>query len=292
MNTRVRVPGRGWAYTGAILGGLVSIAANVAHSFIPPHGSPADWAPRARRRGRRRGLAGVPVRRGGDLRPGPVAARCQLAPAALGRACCRSRRSPAFVSYRHLSGLLAHYGEEPIIYYVGPLAVDGLMVMATGALMATSRHRTHHRHQHHRRRPCPHRPPHPPHPGGPVVPTVSPSPTVAAAAPVSPAVAVPTPAAGGASDHPTPPDPHPGGSGRRVPAPVPAPPAPVRARPRTRLPGRHRPPPTLLSPRRTLPARTCRFRPPCSPGPVRWPPSTGPSTARRSPPGSWPCGSR
>jgi hypothetical protein len=40
------------------------------------------------------------------------------------------------VSYRHLSGLLAHYGEEPIIYYVGPLAVDGLMVMATAALAA------------------------------------------------------------------------------------------------------------------------------------------------------------
>jgi hypothetical protein len=47
----------------------------------------------------------------------------------------------ALVSYRHLSGLLAHYGEEPIIYYVGPLAVDGLMVMATGALLATGRYR-------------------------------------------------------------------------------------------------------------------------------------------------------
>jgi hypothetical protein len=42
----------------------------------------------------------------------------------------------AFVSYRHLSGLLAFYGEEPIVAYVGPLAVDGLMVMATTALMA------------------------------------------------------------------------------------------------------------------------------------------------------------
>src|SRR4051794_40160184 len=37
--------GRGWAYTGAIAGGLVSVAANVAHSFIPPHGVPADWTP-------------------------------------------------------------------------------------------------------------------------------------------------------------------------------------------------------------------------------------------------------
>jgi hypothetical protein len=45
----------------------------------------------------------------------------------------------AFVSYRHLSGLLAHYGEEPIICIVGPLAIDGLMVMATAALLAGRR---------------------------------------------------------------------------------------------------------------------------------------------------------
>jgi hypothetical protein len=37
----------------------------------------------------------------------------------------------ALVSYRHLSGLLAFYGEEPIVCVLGPLAVDGLMVMAT-----------------------------------------------------------------------------------------------------------------------------------------------------------------
>ena len=41
------------------------------------------------------------------------------------------------VSYRHLSGLLAFYGEDGITSTVGPLAVDGLMVMATGALLAT-----------------------------------------------------------------------------------------------------------------------------------------------------------
>src|SRR5207302_2448766 len=43
--TRSDRSGRGWAYTGAIAGGLVSIAANVAHSFIPPHGAPATWTP-------------------------------------------------------------------------------------------------------------------------------------------------------------------------------------------------------------------------------------------------------
>src|SRR4051812_21446984 len=39
--------GRGWAYAGAILGGLTSIAANVAHSYVPPQGSPARWQPQS-----------------------------------------------------------------------------------------------------------------------------------------------------------------------------------------------------------------------------------------------------
>jgi Protein of unknown function (DUF2637) len=134
-------PGRGWAYVGAVLGGLVSIAANVAHSFIPPHSAPAGWTPEV---GAVIGaivwpvflfiaveiLARVTWPQGiwwGLLRFGG------MLPVAL---------VAAFVSYRHLSGLLAHYGEESIVYYLGPLAVDGLMVMATGALLATSRHRT------------------------------------------------------------------------------------------------------------------------------------------------------
>src|SRR5215510_7445293 len=47
MNPTVLNPnaGRGWARTGLVLGGLVSVAANVAHSFIPPHGAPEGWHP-------------------------------------------------------------------------------------------------------------------------------------------------------------------------------------------------------------------------------------------------------
>jgi hypothetical protein len=141
MTTRVKVPGRGWAYTGAILGGLVSIAANVAHSFIPPAGTATTYrTPEpgaiasaivwpvflfiaveifARVRWQR-GVAWLLARWAGML---PVAGLAAL------------------VSYRHLSGLLAHYGEEPVVYFMGPLAVDGLMVMATGALLATGRQR-------------------------------------------------------------------------------------------------------------------------------------------------------
>ena len=112
MNGRVQVSGRGWAYAGAILGGAVSIAANVAHSYVPPAGTPR-WTGRRSRRG--------------------ASARCS------GRSRCswRSRSWPgiawptgrrwvavrflgllpvalvaAVVSYRHLSGLLAFYGED------------------------------------------------------------------------------------------------------------------------------------------------------------------------------------
>jgi hypothetical protein len=131
--------GRGWAYTGALLGGAVSIAANVAHSYVPPAAAAAaGWAPQPgavlgavfwpvalfvaietlARTGWPAGLRWVALRYLGLL---PVAAVAAL------------------VSYRHLSGLLAFYGEDPLTVRIGPLAVDGLMVMATGALIATAR---------------------------------------------------------------------------------------------------------------------------------------------------------
>ncbi len=128
--------GRAWAYTGASLGGAVSIAANVAHSFIPPANAAPSWSPEPgavvgaivwpvflfvaveilARVAWPTGLTWQAIRWAGML---PVAAVAAL------------------VSYRHLSGLLAFYGEEPIVCVLGPLAVDGLMVMATGAILAT-----------------------------------------------------------------------------------------------------------------------------------------------------------
>ncbi|MBB5870578.1 hypothetical protein F4553_003957 [Allocatelliglobosispora scoriae] len=126
--------GRGWAYTGTILGGGISIAANVAHSFVPPAGAPDTWAPNpgavagsivwpvilfiaveilARVRWPE-GLWWSVMRFGGML---PVALVAGL------------------VSYRHLSSLLRFYGEDAIVSILGPLAVDGLMVMATSALL-------------------------------------------------------------------------------------------------------------------------------------------------------------
>jgi hypothetical protein len=132
--------GRGWATTGAVLGGLVSVAANVAHSYIPPAGHTGIWHPEP-------GAVIISivwpvflfiaieilVRIAWPRSIGPTLAKwAGLLPVAL---------VAAFVSYRHLSGLLAHYGEEPIVTVLGPLAVDGLMIMATAAILVTS-HRT------------------------------------------------------------------------------------------------------------------------------------------------------
>jgi hypothetical protein len=133
--------GRGWAYTGALLGGAVSIAANVAHSYVPPTGAPAGWTPQP---GAVIGsifwpvflfiaveiLARVVWPTGGWwalLRFGGLLPIAVVAGA---------------VSYRHLSALLAYYGEDPLTAVIGPIAVDGLMVMATGALIVTGRHLT------------------------------------------------------------------------------------------------------------------------------------------------------
>jgi hypothetical protein len=136
-----RTSGRAWAYTGVALGGLVSIAANVAHSFVPPDEAPAGWSPE----------------------PGAVVGAIVwpvflfIAVEILARTAWPNGRIwwsvrwtglvpvalvAALVSYRHLSGLLAHYGEEDLVVWLGPLAVDGLMVMATGALLATGGHHT------------------------------------------------------------------------------------------------------------------------------------------------------
>jgi hypothetical protein len=132
--------GKPWAYLGAILGGGVSVAANVAHSFLPPSGASPSWSPEPgavvgavvwpvflfiaveilARVYWPAGKAWLVLRFGGLL---PVAGVA------------------AFVSYRHLSGLLEHYGEEFVVVLVGPIAVDGLMLMATGALLAIN-HRT------------------------------------------------------------------------------------------------------------------------------------------------------
>jgi hypothetical protein len=122
------IKGVRWAYLGMGIGGAASILANVAHACLPEH-PPAGsviaaafwpvalfvtieilaknaWPSTAR---------WTLLRWGGTL---PVAA------------------VTAVVSYRHMSGLLAAWGEDPLTATIGPIAVDGLLIMSTGAIVA------------------------------------------------------------------------------------------------------------------------------------------------------------
>ncbi|GAA2844056.1 hypothetical protein Acy02nite_68780 [Actinoplanes cyaneus] len=128
--------GRGAAYVGTMLGAVVSIAANIAHTFIPPEGAPADWTPKV-------GAVLISI-----FWPVALAVVVEvfarvpwprtwwawlvrvvgLAPVAA---------VAAVVSYRHLSGLLSYYGEDPIAVRFGPIAVDGLMLISTVAIIVT-----------------------------------------------------------------------------------------------------------------------------------------------------------
>ena len=127
----------GWGYAGAVLGGLVSIAANVAHSYVAPTGAPVSWRPAT---GAVVGAVFWPIALFIAIEilartSWPTGARwvfirfAGLLPVAL---------VAAIVSYFHLSGLLVHYRESALIAHLGPLAVDGLMIMSSAAVMATT----------------------------------------------------------------------------------------------------------------------------------------------------------
>jgi hypothetical protein len=129
--------GRGWAYAGAVLGGAVSVAANVAHSYVPPAGAPPSWEPML---GAVLGAVFWPVAlfvaieilartAWPDGLPWKIVRLGGLLPVAV---------VAAVVSYRHLSGLISYYGEDDLTATVGPLAVDGLMIVASAAIVAST----------------------------------------------------------------------------------------------------------------------------------------------------------
>jgi hypothetical protein len=128
--------GRTWAYLGAALGVALSITANILHSYVPPARSPG-WRPHP-------GaivfaglwpvilLVAIEILARVTWRPGKLYVALRfggLIPLAT---------VAALVSYRHLSGLMRFYGEDRLSAALGPLAIDGLMVMASAALIATA----------------------------------------------------------------------------------------------------------------------------------------------------------
>lgn len=137
MNREVTHTGRTIAYVGGLLGIVASIAANVAHSYVVPPGEPDTWTPPA---GSVVSAIFWPL---ALLLAIEIMVRVEwlddwywqlirwggLSIVAL---------VAAIVSYRHMSALLDSYpNEEWITTLIGPLAVDGLMVLSAGALLAT-----------------------------------------------------------------------------------------------------------------------------------------------------------
>lgn len=136
--TAYATTGRFWAYVGLVLGAAGSLAANVRHTYLAPSGAPADWAPGAD------ALAAAvfwPIALFVGLE---VMARSNFAAGWKGVALRALGVGPVtlvagIASYLHLSGLLRHLGEVDAIVYLGPLGVDGLMLMCSAMLTATAK---------------------------------------------------------------------------------------------------------------------------------------------------------
>jgi hypothetical protein len=137
VTKRRSLSGREWAYAGAVLGAVTSIAGNVASAaLVDRPGAPdrsvlvgmiaAVFWPVAllvslevlTRIAWPDGKAWTVIRYGG------------LAPVAA---------VTAVVSYLHMSTLLNHFKEGPVTAYAGPLAVDGMMVLCSVALLAEAK---------------------------------------------------------------------------------------------------------------------------------------------------------
>lgn len=136
--------GKGWAWAGFLLGTGVSIGGNIAHTFYPSADvlatagvSARDWHPTI---GAQAVAAFFPL---ALLVTVEILARAPW-PSGWGWATARFGGAAlvasvaAVVSYLHLYGLLLAYGESPITTTIGPLAVDGLMVVSGFALLAIS----------------------------------------------------------------------------------------------------------------------------------------------------------
>lgn len=136
-----KMDGRGWANVGFWFGILASIAANVAHAFVPPDGLPwyveRDYSPSwiavaisalwpSALVIAVEALSRTSWPRGLHWKIFPLVGTAVVAGAA------------AFISYKHLRSLILYYGEDPWSASVGPLAIDGLMILCSAARLATS----------------------------------------------------------------------------------------------------------------------------------------------------------
>ncbi|OZV74735.1 hypothetical protein CA850_29600 [Micromonospora echinospora] len=122
--------GRGWAYAGAIIGGALSVAANVAHSYIatdPPALKvifSASWSVLL--------FVGIEVVARVAFPPGIQYVALRFV--GLGGVSLVA----GIVSYQHMSGLFEHWGLDWATVHLGPLAVDGFLAICSAALILTA----------------------------------------------------------------------------------------------------------------------------------------------------------
>lgn len=119
--------GRRVAWLAFVVGVAASVAANVMHAHMVS-ATPAAWI----------GAAFWPI---GLLLAIEVLARVSWPQRSAWHRLARYAGTgmvatvAAILSYRHMAGLLASWGEDSLSAYLGPLAVDGLMILAAAALL-------------------------------------------------------------------------------------------------------------------------------------------------------------
>jgi hypothetical protein len=121
--------GRGWAYSGFVLGISTSVAGNILDVFVRMPSAPigavlsaAIWPLALLISLEVIARVQWPKRRFYQVaRYGGLTAVASIA---------------AFLSHKHMAGLLAHYGEDRWSAALGPLVIDGLMVVSSVALLA------------------------------------------------------------------------------------------------------------------------------------------------------------
>jgi hypothetical protein len=126
------------AWLGFVFGSVISVAANVLHAWLPAGERPAGWAPSV---AQQVGSAVWPI---GLLLSVEVLSRVPWAPGvwwALARygGAGTVAVGSAIISYGHLHEVLIAWDYGPLGAAVGPLVLDGLMVVSGFALLAMSR---------------------------------------------------------------------------------------------------------------------------------------------------------
>jgi hypothetical protein len=129
--------GRLVSWVGFVFGSVMSVAANVLHTWLPAAVMPPGWTP---------GIAsqvGAAVWPIGLLLSVEVLSRVKWQPGvwwSLARygGAGTVALGAAVISYGHLRDVLTAWGYGPLAAHVGPLVLDGLMVIAGFALLAMS----------------------------------------------------------------------------------------------------------------------------------------------------------